>query len=272
MSESYAVLEVVVRDNVGYLWLNRPERMNALGMAFWEEFPRAVRALESEDAVRVIVLAARGKAFTAGLDLKEMAPLLMEPAEDSVSYRRSLREAILRMQDAVNALAFCTKPVIAAIHGYCLGAGVDLITACDIRLASRDAVFSVRETRIAIVADLGTLQRLPRLVPEGTAREWVFTGRDVSAEEAHAAHLIQTLTEDPEALMVETHRVATMIAENSPLVVQGSKHIMEKSRILPEKEALEYVALWNTAFLHSEDLKEAIQAYLNKRRPMFTGR
>ncbi len=272
MATSYTVLETEVRDHVGYLWLNRPERMNALGIAFWEELPRAVEALEKDEAVRVIALAGRGKAFTAGLDLREMAPLLMEPSEASVAYRRSLREIILRMQEAVNRLAYATKPVIAAVHGYCLGAGVDLITACDIRLASRDAVFSVRETRIAIVADLGTLQRLPRLVPEGVAREWVFTGRDVSAEEAHAVHLVQTLTDDADALMEETQRMAQRVAANSPLAVQGSKHIMEKSRVLPEKEALEYVALWNTAFLHSEDLKEAIQAFLEKRTPTFTGR
>jgi len=271
---SSEVLTITYDGAIATLWLDRPERMNAFNMAFFRDLPRAIQTLSENPDTRAIVIAGKGRAFSVGLDLREMGPLLIQEASElsPVQHRQHLYHTIKRLQAAITAVATCPKPTIAAIHGYCLGAGVDLITACDIRLAAQNARFSVRETRIGIVADLGTLQRLPYLVPAGVVAELVFTGKDISASRALAVHLVNQLYPDPEALIQAAHEWAHEIANNSPLAVQGSKHILAKSRKLSEEEALDYVALWNAAFLQSEDLKEALKAFKEKREPKFTGR
>ena len=164
------------------------------------------------------------------------------------------------------------KPVIAAVHGACLGAGVDLITACDIRLASADATFSVRETKIAMVADVGTLQRLPRVIGDGPARELIFTGRDIDSARALSIGLVNDVLPDHESLHARAQAVAQEIAANSPLAVQGSKQVLGFAIRRDVDSALDYVALWNAAFLHSEDLAEAMTAFMQRRKPEFHGR
>jgi enoyl-CoA hydratase len=168
-------------------------------------------------------------------------------------------------------LADTNKPVIAAVHGACLGAGVDLITACDIRLASADAVFSVRETRIAMVADIGSLQRLPRVIGDGHAREWIFTGADYDARRALEVQLLNAVLPDREALLARARELARTIAANSPLAVQGAKQVLGFGTRREVDANLDYVALWNAAFLHSEDLGEAMQAFTERRGPSFKG-
>jgi enoyl-CoA hydratase len=163
------------------------------------------------------------------------------------------------------------KPIVAAIHGACLGTGMDLITACDIRLASADATFSVRETRIAMVADVGTLQRLPRIVGDGTAREWIFTGADYDASAALAARLVNAVLPDPAAVLARAHELASAIAANSPLAVQGAKQVLGHAARRLDDASLDYVALWNAAFLHSDDLGEAMRAFMERRKPEFRG-
>ncbi len=171
----------------------------------------------------------------------------------------------------MSCLADTNKPVIAAVHGVCLGAGMDIITACDIRLASADAKFSIRETRIAMVADVGTLQRLPRIVGDGVARDWIFTGRDFDAAQARAAQLLNEVLPDRDALLARARELAAEIAANSPLAVQGSKQVLGFALRRETDANLDYVALWNAAFLHSEDLGEAVQAFMARRPPRFTG-
>ena len=156
--------------------------------------------------------------------------------------------------------------MIAAVHGACIGAGMDLITACDLRLATADATFSVRETRIAMVADVGTLQRLPRLIGDGAAREWIFTGGDYTAQQAQSVQLLNEVLPDPDALMQRARALAATIAANSPLAVQGSKHVLGQAVRRETDANLDYVALWNAAFLHSEDLGEAMQAFMARAR------
>jgi enoyl-CoA hydratase len=175
------------------------------------------------------------------------------------------------MQDTFSSIASCPQPVIAAIHGYCIGAGVDLITACDIRFAARDAVFSVRETRIAMVADVGTLQRLPGIVDPGWLADIVYTGRDVEASEAYERGLVTRLAGDAEGVYAEAMATARAIAANSPLAVQGSKAVLRAGDDLSVEAHLDHVALWNAAFIQSNDFVEAAMAFLDKRDPKFTG-
>jgi enoyl-CoA hydratase len=261
---------------VATLWLDRPEKHNALGPDFWEQFPEVMGELGDDDTVRAVVIAGKGPSFTAGLDLFAFGPALASgtlggEGNSEAAQRAALRTHITAMQRAISAPAECPKPVIAAVHGNCIGAGVDLITACDIRLAARDAVFSVRETRLAMVADVGTLQRLPRIIDPGRVAELVYTGRDFDAAEAHGMQLVTGVYDDAAAVYQAAVEMAGMIAANSPLAVQGAKAVLRATAGRSIDEALDYVALWNTAFLQSNDLMEAIRAFVEKRPPEFTG-
>ena len=265
--------------HVARVWLDRPAARNAMGRAFFEQLPEVFADVSADDTVRVVVLAARGEHFTVGLDLKEIGSTLVgDPAPPAGGAGRSpaasaalTRRAVLAMQRSITAVAECPKPVVAAVHGYCIGGGIDLITACDIRLASADAVFSVRETRVAIVADLGTLQRLPRLVGAGHVAELAFTGRDVDAERARQIGLVNDVHPDAASLAAAVTELAGQIAANSPLAVQGTKAVLRACADRTVAEGLDYVATWNAGMLQSTDLMEAMTAFVEKRQPRFTG-
>lgn len=279
----FDVLSIERQGHVATLWLDRAEARNAMGPAFWEELPRAVATLADDRDVRAVVLAAKGPHFSVGLDLKAMAGLLTgaEPGAngDAASAKHTTaarataaRAGILRMQRSVTALAECPKPVVAAVHGYCIGGGVDVASACDIRLASADAVFSVRETRVAIVADLGSLQRLPRILGKGHVAELAYTGKDISAERARQIGLVNDVLPDAGAVLEAARAMAAEIAANSPLAVQGTKAVLSACEDRSVADGLDYVAVWNSAFLQSDDLVEAMTAFLEKRPPEFHGR
>jgi enoyl-CoA hydratase len=271
-------LEIERDGAVGVLWLNRPGKLNALDRALWDDIPAAVAELDADESVRAVVLAGRGKAFCAGIDLADHAAALAGGGsisgrgETPAAKRRALYDDIRRYQRTAGCFADCAKPVIAAVHGACLGAGVDLVTACDIRLASACATFSVRETRIAMVADVGVLQRLPRIVGEGVARDLVLTGRDLDARRALEVGLVTELLPDADALLARARALAAEVAALSPLATRGAKHVMNVAARAQIGEGLDYVALWNAAFLHSGDLEEAVRAFLERRAPEFRGR
>jgi len=274
---SFENLGIEREGGVAVLWLDRPDKLNALHRALWESIPRAVASLDTDDDVRVIVLAGKGKAFCAGIDLMDHAPglaggSLSGRGESTVGKRRALYDDIRRYQGTMSSFANTNKPVIAAVHGACIGGGIDLITACDLRLCSADAVFSVRETRIAMVADVGTLQRLPRIVGDGAARELIFTGRDIDAAKAKEIGLVNEVLPDGAACIARARAVAAEIAANSPLAVQGCKHVLGYAERRAIDANLDYVALWNSAFLHSDDLGEAMAAFAQRRPPQFKGR
>ncbi len=176
------------------------------------------------------------------------------------------------MQASVTSVAECPKPVIAAIHGYCIGGGVDVVAACDIRVASADAVFSVRETKVAIVADLGSLQRLPRIIGKGHVAELAFTGKDITAARAKEIGLVNDVVPDADAALAAARQLATEIAANSPLAVQGTKAVLTACEDKSVADGLDYVATWNAGFLSSDDLVEAMTAFMEKRPPEFKGR
>jgi len=270
---AYEVLEIERADGVSTVWLASPARRNAMGPAFWAELPRAIGELEADAGTRAIVLAARGPHFSVGLDLAAMGGTLAGGEQTSGAGRRlhAMRE-IERLQRAISSVADCTKPVVAAVHGWCIGGGIDLITACDIRLASACTRFSVRETRIAIVADVGTLQRLPGIVGRGIAAELCLTGDDFDAERARAIDLVNTVHPDAAATVVAAQAMAGRIAANSPLAVQGTKRVLRYCAGKSVEDGLAYVATWNAAFIESDDLGEAMAAFFEKRPAKFTGR
>ena len=272
VSTTSSVLSIERDGHVATLWLDNPERRNAMGPAFWDDLPLRMRELSDDAEVRAVVIAGRGPHFTTGLDLKAFGDVGGGEggSSDAARHRATLR-TVKRMQASITAVADCPKPVIAAVHGYCLGGGIDLITACDIRLAAADAIFSVRETRIAIVADVGTLQRLPGIVGKGHVAELAFTGKDITAARACEIGLVNDVCPDAAAVQAAARAMAAEIAANSPLVVQGTKAVLRACEGRSVAEGLDYVAVWNSAFLQSNDLMEAMAAFVGKRPPRFTG-
>ncbi len=267
----------VERDgHVATLWLDRPEARNAMGPSFWADLPVLVNELSDDDDVRCVVIAAKGKSFCVGLDLKSMGGGLAggaggETKHSPASAARRFYKHLKGLQASISSVAECPKPVIAAIHAHCIGGGVDLITACDIRLASADAIFSVRETKIAIVADVGTLQRLPRVIAPGHVAELAYTGKDIDAEHARRIGLVNEVLPDMDALHKSAWAMAAEIAANSPLAVQGTKQVLKACEDRTVAEGLDYVAAWNAGHITSNDLTEAMLAFMEKRPATFTG-
>ncbi|MEW6442340.1 MAG: crotonase/enoyl-CoA hydratase family protein [bacterium] len=262
-------LRLEAKDGVAHLVLNRPDKRNTMTLRFFAEVREVFQEIDGDAGLRVVVLAAEGKSFTAGLDLVEAATLWQEP---SAGTRHKFRQMVLGLQDAFTAVEKCRKPVIAAIHSHCIGGGVDLVCACDIRLASRDAVFGIRETRMAMVADLGTLQRIASIVGQAWARELALTGRDFDASQALAIGFVTHVYPDRERLLEEAFKMAGEVARLSPITVQGVKETLNFSRDHGIAAGLEYVAQKNAALLPSDDLMEAFQAFMEKRPPEFKGR
>jgi len=266
----YQHLELEKDGHIATLWLNRPEKHNAMSEDMWVDIPTAMAELDVDDLVRVIVVAGRGPAFCVGIDINMLASL--QPTGDSqADSNKKLYDTIRRLQETNSVFAKSPKPVIAAVHGSCLGEGINLISACDIRLASSDAVFSIRETRLGIVADVGALQRLPGIIGSGHLAELAFTGKDVDAARARDIGLVNDVYPDQPSLMKAAYELAGEIADNSPLTVSGVKRILAANDGRTVDEALDYVAQWNSSFLMSNDLIEAISAFIEKREPDFKG-
>lgn len=268
---NYQCFRIEKSHSVATVYLANPQKRNAMGPTFWDELPQVFAALDADSEVRCIVLAADGPVWTAGLDLVGIMPRLQAESGGRIAQQKHLLRFIQTLQDAISSVEKVRQPVIAAIHGKCIGGGVDLITACDMRLCSADAMFSVREVRIAIVADIGTLQRLPRIVGEGNARELCYTGDDIGAAHAQRIGLVNSVHADRDSLLAAAHDLAARIAKNSPLAVQGTKAAMVAAHAESVRSGLAYVALHNTAFLISDDLSEAMAAFVAKREPTFTG-
>jgi enoyl-CoA hydratase len=255
--------------HTAWLTMNRPEKRNTMGTPFFKELSDHLDNFDQDNAIRVVVIKAEGKSFTAGTDLTEAGSLLSGEAADQ---RENTRKSILQLQEGLNKIEQCRKPVIAAIHSHCIGGGIDLISACDIRIATEDASFSVRETRMGIIADLGTLQRLPNIIGHGWFRELALTGRDFTAAEALQMGLITRICEDRQALYAEARKLAGLVVECPPLTVQGTKEVILYSRDHGIRAGLEYVAQKNAAALPSEDVVEAVSAFMEKRKPVFKGK
>lgn len=254
---------------VAHVAMNRPGKANSMSPSFWDELPRLLRSLEEDLSIRAVVLTGEGKHFCAGMDLAAFDGImgLFEAEPGRAAY--ALRDLILRLQASLNALEEVRFPVIAAIHGACLGGGIDLITACDIRLASADAFFGIEEINIGMAADVGTLQRLPKLIPAGVARELAMTGRRFHADEARSLGLVSAVHEDRDALIEAANAMARDIAAKSPLAVAGIKRAAIYARDHSVADGLDQIATWNAGMLRPADLRAAIEAKMKQQRAVF---
>ncbi|HET6490349.1 MAG TPA: enoyl-CoA hydratase-related protein [Syntrophales bacterium] len=266
---SYQNLEIAIEDHVATVTLARTEGMNALSLSFSEEIAKAFRELGAKDEVRVIILASRAKAFCAGLDLKEFASVgLKGSAKASLEFPEKLRALF----DCCDGIEACPKPVIAAVNGMCIGGGLDIVSACDIRLCSEDASFSLREAAIGLVADMGVLQRLPHVIGQGFSREMAFTARFYTAKEAQAMGLVNAVYADQPLMMEAAGKLAREIAANAPLAVQATKEVLNVSRYVPVQDGMSLAKHKNMVLMLSQDLKEALVSFMEKRKPDFKGK
>ncbi len=274
LDEELKSLGVELRDDIAEVTLLGPGKGNAMGPDFWRELPLVFGALDADPAVRAVVLTGRGGSFSYGLDLPAMMSSFSEVLAPKAlaEPRTRFLDLIRTLQAAVDSVAECRKPVVAAISGWCIGGGVDLIAAADIRVASADAKFSVREVKVAIVADLGSLQRLGGIIGDGHVRELALTGKDIDAARAERIGLVNDVYADQAAVLDAARQLATEIAGNPPLVVHGVKEILNADRAERIRAGLRYVAAWNAAFLPSDDLGEALGAFVERRPPRFQGR
>lgn len=257
-------------DGVLEACLQRPDKANALDDALWQELRLLFDWADATPRVRVVVLGGAGRHFCAGIDLAMLGSVTARIADaDEARSREALRRLIRDLQDCLSAIERCRKPVLAAIQGACLGGGLDLACCCDMRYAAADARFAVREIDLGMVADVGTLQRLPRLIPPGMARELAYTGREFSADEAQRYGLVNAVYPGTGALLEQVRDIARQIAAKSPLAIRGSKEVLNYSRDHSLADGLEHVASWNAAMLLSADLREAGAAMRAGRLPRF---
>ena len=258
---SYKTLTVTTDGHIARITLDRPDRLNAMNADFWNELPAAVRALDAGGDVRAIVIDANGKHFTAGLDLG-MFGTPPDPADVTARVQKAarFRHNTALMQQTFSALEDCRVPVIAALHGACIGGGVDLISACDLRYASRDAYLTVYEINVGLTADVGTFPRLCKLLPEGIVRELAYTGRRMGAEEGERRGLFNEVLDSKEAALERALEMAKEIAGKSPLAVHGCKRMITYARDHNTADSLDYVVTWNAGMLHSEEVMAAVTA------------
>jgi enoyl-CoA hydratase len=273
MNTQHESLTVEIKDNVAQVTLIGPGKGNAMGPEFWSEMPVVFAELDADPQVRAIVLTGSGNNFCFGLNLLTMGNTLSDTMSNEVSAkpRTDFHTHLKHLQESISAVADCRTPTIASIHGWCIGGGVDLISAVDIRYASADAKFSVREVKLSIVADVGSLARLPYILSDGHLRELALTGKDIDAARAEKIGLVNEVLPDAGAALAAAHATAAEIAANSPLVTRGIKDVLDEQRTADVAASLRYVAAWNSAFLPSRDLKEGISAMFAKRAPNFTG-
>ena len=263
-------ISVRLEGAVAEVSLNRPDRSNAMNEAMWQELREAMRWADATPSVRAVVLTGAGKNFCAGIDLAMLGGVAKAVAHaDPARSREALRRLILDLQDCLTSIERCRKPVLAAIQGACIGGALDMVTCCDMRYAAADAVFSVREVDVGMTADVGTLQRLPRIVPDGVARELAYTGRNLEAGEAAAIGLVNRLFPTQEELLAGVMTIAQAIAAKSPLAIRGTKEMLNYGRDHSVADGLDHVATWNAAMLMSADLEEAMSAARERRKPVY---
>ncbi len=263
----FETLLLEYQDHVATVWLNRPDKANAMNMPMWADLQACFEWLDAEPDVRVIILGGKGKYFCAGIDLGMFGDLMPEAGTDPARAAEKLRRFIKRLQANLTSIERCQKPVIAAVHGLCLGGGVDIIACCDMRYACDEAVFSIKEIDVGMTADVGSLQRLPHIIPQGIVRELAYTGRNVNAEESYEIGLVNRVYENQDELMAGVQEVAAQIAARSPISVRGVKEMLLYARDHSVDDGLNYIATWNSGMLSQQDVMAAVSA--GKNQPEF---
>ncbi len=266
-------LDFRVEGAIARVTMNRPEALNTMNKAFWTELITVFQTIDADPTVRAVVIASTGRHFTAGLDLgfaaASQAGQSGESQPDPGRARESFRRHVKEMQETFSVVDRCRVPVIVVVQGGCIGGGVDFVTACDMRIATADSFFTIQEVNIAIVADVGTLQRIPHLLPQGLIRELAYTGRRFPATEARQYGFVNSVEADHATALAAAESLAEMIAMKSPLVITGIKHILNEGRSQTIDQGLDYVALWNAAMLQGEDVPNAVQAQMAKQTAVY---
>ncbi len=261
---SYECFDVSIDENIAHIVLNRPEKRNNINAAFWDELPAIIRDIDEKARARVIVISSTGPHFCGGLDVGMFMAGDVKDDSTDVTRRRQKAANFLNtvslMQDSFSSLETCRLPVLAAIQGGCIGGGVDLVTACDMRYATRDAFMTIYETKIGMTADVGTFPRIVKLIPEGLVREMAYTGRRVSAEEAREMGLVNRVYDSHEDMLAGVMEIAREIAANAPLAVHGCKRAITYARDHSTQEGLEWIGMWNASMLQNDEILEAMSA------------
>lgn len=265
----YTCFDIEETEGVAHVRLSRPDAYNSMIPAFWSELPEIIGDLSDSGRVRAIVLSSTGKHFCAGMDLAVFtggggdSTDAVNPGagiKETGRQRAALRLNVLHLQDAFTAFERARMPVLVAIQGGCIGGGVDMVTAADCRYATEDAFFCIQEINIGMTADVGTLQRLPKLIPEGVVRELAYTGRRMPAAEAHQYGLVNQVFVDHEAMLSGVHEIAAEIASKSPLAIHGTKETILYTRDHSVEDSLKYIAAWQTGMFQPGDMAEAFTA------------
>ncbi len=261
--------DYVVDGGIARVTMNRPHELNTMNKAFWTEIITVFEAVDADPAVRAVIIASSGKHFTAGLDLGMAASGLGNAPADLGRAREAFRRHVKAMQDSFTVVDQCRVPVIAVVQGGCIGGGVDFVTACDIRIGTENSYFTIQEVNIAIVADVGTLQRIPHLLPQGLIRELAYTGRKFPAEEAQRHGFLNSVHADHDAALAAADAMARTIAAKSPLAITGIKQVLNHARDHSIADGLEYVAVWNAGMLQGDDVSGAVRAQMTKQPALF---
>ncbi|MBL8544696.1 MAG: crotonase/enoyl-CoA hydratase family protein [Hyphomonadaceae bacterium] len=262
---------VSIENNVAHIVLNRPAALNAMNRAFWNELPAIVRDINDNAKARVIVLSSTGKHFTAGMDISVFTDGESITAQGGDQHTRaeSFRQFVLTLQDSFSCLDNARVPVIAAIQGGCIGGGVDMVSACDIRYATEDAFFQIAEINIGMTADVGTFPRLCHLIPQGWVRELAYAGRRLPAQKAKEIGLVNEVFATQEAMLAHVLELAREIATKAPVAVAGSKRMINYARDHSIADGLDYIATWQTGMFSPPHMAEAFAAKAQKRDPNF---
>ena len=263
----YSTLEVKQEGHIAHLILNRPDAMNSMTPDFWTEFPAAIRAIDDAAEARVIVISSTGKHFSAGMDLSVFLNMKEDFKGDPSRRAERMRRTVMLLQDSFSAIEQARMPVIGAVQGGAIGGAVDLLSACDMRYCTKDAFFTIKETQLGMTADVGTLQRLPKLIPIGVVKELAYTGRNFGAEESRALGFVNQVFDDQQSMLEGVMKIAQQIAANSPLAVSGTKTMINYAAEHTVSESLNYMATWQAGMFQMEDVFKAMEAQKTQQLP-----
>ncbi len=267
---TYKSFTVTLAEHIAHVQLSRPEALNSMNADFWVELPQCMREIEASGEARVIVISSTGKHFSAGMDLGVFTnPKSVPMGGDPGRMAENLRRVVMQLQATLSSLEEVRLPVLAAIHGGCIGGALDMVCAADCRYATADAYFTIKETELGMTADVGTLQRLPKLIPQGVVRELAFTGRNFSAQEALALGLVNQVFDNQEAMLEGVMAIAAQIAKHSPLAVTGCKEMLNYSRDHSVADSLKYMATWQSGMFRPNDMMKTFQAKATKSQAQF---
>lgn len=273
--QHFETFDLSIENDIAHICLNRPDKRNSMIPSFWEDLPNVIEEIDSNAKARVIVISSTGPVFTAGMDLNAFTPKQHASSDEAkrerVRHGAAFYDTARKTQAAFNALEDCRLPVLAAIQGGCVGGGLDMVTACDMRYCTADAFFTIFEINIGMTADVGTFPRLVQQMPEGLVRELAYTGRRMQAEEAMKTGLVNRVFASHEEMLTGVMDIAAEIASKAPLAVYGCKRMINYSKDHSTADSLDYIAIWNASFLQSQEMQEAMMANAEKRPGDFVG-